>query len=259
MYIRRKVFSNTELLKTKEFGNKENKAKKNEWKLRQRIKDEGLIQKENARLQGMADEINSKKKWYQSKIKPEAVTEEEVLSKLKDGQRVVQEKMQYQNKISKGQNASRTGETIKGSEDLFMKSQGRKKLGRHSQEMTYITDDIHGVVNGSSIKGSKARARELGFHNRFKEPHHISGSEAQRRIIERKTKNSNVFQGVKDNIAEKGSKTVEKIKEFIPSSKKGLKLTRNQKIGAAALGTAAIIGAGTYAYKRHKKSKEEKK
>ena len=41
--------------------------------------------------------------------------------------------------------------------------------------------------------------------------------------------------------------------------KKGLKLSRNQKLGAAALGTAAVIGAGTYAYKKHKKSKEEKK
>ena len=258
MYIRRKVFSNTELLKTKEFGNKENKAKKNEWKLRQRIKEEGLVHKENARLQGMADEINSKKKWYQSKIKPEAVTEEEVLDKLKDGQRVVQEKMQFQNKISKGQNASRTGETIKGSEDLFMKSQGRKKLGRHTPEVTYITNDIHGVVNGSS-KGSKARAHKLGLDSPFNKPHHISGSEAQRRIIARKTKNSGISQGVKDSIAEKASEIVEKVKEFTPSQKKGLKLSRNQKLGAAALGTAAVIGAGTYAYKKHKKSKEEKK
>ena len=40
--------------------------------------------------------------------------------------------------------------------------------------------------------------------------------------------------------------------------KKGFKLSRNQKIGAAALGTAALVGAGTYAYKKHKKSKEKK-
>ena len=42
------------------------------------------------------------------------------------------------------------------------------------------------------------------------------------------------------------------------SKKKGFKLSRNQKIGAAALGAAALVGAGTYSYKKHKKSKEKK-
>lgn len=56
------------------------------------------------------------------------------------------------------------------------------------------------------------------------------------------------------------NKVIKKAEEAVKdqAQKKGFKLSRNQKIGAAALGTAAVIGAGTYAYKKHKKSKEKK-
>ena len=48
-----------------------------------------------------------------------------------------------------------------------------------------------------------------------------------------------------------------KAKEVVENQiKKGLKLSRNQKIAGAAIGTTALIGAGTYAYKKHKNKKE---
>ena len=62
-----------------------------------------------------------------------------------------------------------------------------------------------------------------------------------------------IAQEVKNSIVKKAE---EAAKDQV--KKKGFKLSRNQKIGAAALGTAALVSAGTYAYKKHKKSKEKK-
>lgn len=64
-----------------------------------------------------------------------------------------------------------------------------------------------------------------------------------------------IAQEVKDSLAKKAEEA-EAIKNQV--KKKGFKLSRNQKIGIAALGAAALAGAGTYAYKKHKKSKEKK-
>ena len=62
-----------------------------------------------------------------------------------------------------------------------------------------------------------------------------------------------IAQEVKNSIVKKAEEAVKD-----QTKKRGFKLSRNQKIGAAALGTAALVGAGTYAYKKHKKSKEKK-
>lgn len=245
------------VLRLKEFGEvkRANKAKKNEWRLRQRIRDSRVIDEENYRLQRMADELNSKKKWYQGKFKPEPVTEDEVLIKVKDGQRAVQEKMHFQDRVRKKKNAFRHGETIPGSEDLFMKTKRFKDLGEHvdPSKIEYITNDVHGVVN-SNMNGSKYRARKLGLHS--SETEHISGAEAQRRILERKKRAKSPINQIKSKITQTQEKATEAIKD--QTKKRGFKLSRNQKIGAAALGTAALVGAGTYAYKKHKKSKENK-
>lgn len=64
-----------------------------------------------------------------------------------------------------------------------------------------------------------------------------------------------IAQEVKDSLGKKAD-YAEAIKRG--KMKKGFKLSRNQKIGAAALGAAALVGAGTYAYKKHKKSKKKK-
>ena len=64
-----------------------------------------------------------------------------------------------------------------------------------------------------------------------------------------------VAQEVKNSIAKKAKEAEEVVKN---QAKKGLKLTRNQKIAGAAIGTTALIGAGTYAYKKHKNKKNKK-
>ena len=68
-----------------------------------------------------------------------------------------------------------------------------------------------------------------------------------------------VAQEIKNEIVKKAEDAGKRVEEVIADqAKKGLKLTRNQKIAGAAIGTTALIGAGTYAYKKHKDKKNKK-
>ena len=82
-----------------------------------------------------------------------------------------------------------------------------------------------------------------------------STQESAEKVIQEKASNAIKDQAkkVEETVQEKASNA---IKDQV--KKKGFKLSRNQKIGAAVLGGTALIGAGTYAYKKHKKSKENK-
>lgn len=62
-----------------------------------------------------------------------------------------------------------------------------------------------------------------------------------------------------EKLAKESESAANKAKDAVVDQvkKKGFKLSRNQKIGAAVIGGTALVGTGVYAYKKHKKSKKE--
>lgn len=242
------------ILRQKAFANKKNKEMVRDWKLRQRIRNSGIVDEINEAREAKVRELTKGQKGFLGFGRPHAtkVTEEEIFNRAKGGRRAYQRRKKFE------AGGSDNFSVYVGEDPKLFEKVNKDHAARGTKQVKEVKHNINSSITngGDSFIGnrkSSARRRQELHLDFGGQKYHMSGAEYHAKKAAEK------------RAAEEAAKATPKPtlpKPTTIAAKEGNKILgwvkKNPgKTAAAALGTAGLAYAGKKAYDHYKNRDKE--
>lgn len=163
------------ILRQREFANKKNKEMVRDWKLRQRIRGSGIVDKINEEREAQVRKLTG----GQEGVHATKLTEEEIFNQAKGGRRA------YQDKIKFDKGVSNSASVFVGEDPELFKRVNKDTAARGTNQVQNVNHNINSMITNKGAdnfignrKSSAYRRREIGLPLSYRsEKYHMSSAE----------------------------------------------------------------------------------
>ena len=231
------------ILRQREFANKKNKEMVRDWKLRQRIRGSGIVDKINEDRERKVRELTG----GQEGVHATKLTEEEIFNRAKGGRRA------YQDKIKFDKGVSNSASVFVGEDPELFKRVNKDTAARGANQVQNVNDNINSMITNEGAdnfignrKSSAYRRREIGLPLSYRsEKYHMSGAEYHAKRAAEKKAAEEAAKKAAEEAAKEGNKVLGWVKK-----------NPGTTTAVGVLGTAGLAYGGKKLYD-HYKNKEK--